>query len=463
MKSRLCHTLPEALRARNERRRGGHGAIAVAFGVGLRLFCGACLGEGSFVYETPGEFLTAGDFNGDGVADVLVLDKVTGNARVGYADTNGVLSWSAPLPTGVEAPAGCAVGRFLQTTRDAVAATSPALNEVNLVDLSATNTAPAPVPAIPPGIGPHTLVDLANPLGGSPPAYHRLLVASSANAPPEERLDLLRINSGVATALGQFAESGPFDRGNSLQFSGSSVTFAAGLVRGVSDTFDLWQFTNAASVVLSLTNLLPGGDYAFGVVNGEALPRFVFYQAGVSSLTLISLGQSGGGLTFGPSQSIPVTEAIEGVYYLDRSASEGGFIIQFADGIQGLELTSSNYNLTAKFSAGAEAGNVFSGVVPLGSGQFALLDAPLGSPMSAHAQVLRYDGSSFSQLSSSNLPTVSSPATRANVWLFQSEPFVNRQPGLIASLNDPDWADATGFTAGTVTAVTESDRGLQRG
>src|ERR1035441_4902020 len=72
----------------------------------------------AFVYETGAEFLTAGDFNGDGVADVLVLDKLTGNARVGYANTSGVLIWSAPLVTGVEDASGCAVGRLLQPTRD---------------------------------------------------------------------------------------------------------------------------------------------------------------------------------------------------------------------------------------------------------------------------------------------------------------------------------------------------------
>jgi hypothetical protein len=55
----------------------------------------------AFVYETPNEFFTTADFNGDGVPDVLVLDKLTGNARIGYAATNGTLTWSAPMVTGV--------------------------------------------------------------------------------------------------------------------------------------------------------------------------------------------------------------------------------------------------------------------------------------------------------------------------------------------------------------------------
>ena len=134
---------------------------------------------GGFVSETPTEFLTSGDFNGDGLADVLVLDKLTGNARVGYQDAAGVLTWSAPLVTGVENATGCAVGPLLQTTRDAVAVTAPDANHVNLVDLSATNAAGTPVLVTPGGLGPHTLVALANPLGGLPPAYNDLLAASS--------------------------------------------------------------------------------------------------------------------------------------------------------------------------------------------------------------------------------------------------------------------------------------------
>src|SRR5579871_2766344 len=48
------------------------------------------------VYENQNEFFTAADFNGDGILDVLILDKNTGNARVGYQDALGNLSWSAP-------------------------------------------------------------------------------------------------------------------------------------------------------------------------------------------------------------------------------------------------------------------------------------------------------------------------------------------------------------------------------
>ncbi|MCX6911464.1 MAG: hypothetical protein NT167_00080, partial [Verrucomicrobia bacterium] len=48
----------------------------------------------SFVYETDTEFISSGDFNGDGLLDVLVLDKATGNARVGCQNNLGAINWS---------------------------------------------------------------------------------------------------------------------------------------------------------------------------------------------------------------------------------------------------------------------------------------------------------------------------------------------------------------------------------
>src|SRR5579862_4780662 len=242
-----------------------------------------------FVYQTDGEFLASGDFNGDGIPDVLVLDRATGNARVGYGNGTGALTWSQPLVTAIDNASGCAVGNFLQTARDAVAVTAPDLNRINLVDLSGTNTAGLPVIVTPGGIGPHTLVALANPVGGIPPAYDHLLAASSDNSGSAEQLDLLSINAGTATPQGHFAESGPFDRGNELRLTATSASFAAGLVRGVTDLFDIWQFTNSPGVLLSLSNLPPGSDYAFGSFNGEALPRFIFYQPGGSNLTEVPL------------------------------------------------------------------------------------------------------------------------------------------------------------------------------
>jgi len=436
------------------------GAFVAAVGLG----CASQLHAAppSFVYETTNEFLAAGDFNGDGILDVLVLDKTTGNSRVGFADTNAVLTWSAPLVTGVSGATGCAVGRFLLTSRDAVAVTAPTLNRVNLVDLSNTNTAGTPVVATPDGLGPHTLVPLADPLGGVAPAYNDLLVASSDNNNSAELLDLLGISAGVATETGQFGETGPFDRGNALQLSVTPPTFAAGIVRGTNDLFVAWQFTNAPGAMLLYSNLASGSDYTFGIFNSETLPRFLFYQPGGSNLTVVSLTQSNAQFVLGGAIVVPVAEAIQGVFYVG-AASGGSAMILFSDGVQGLTLPGGVPTLSAVYQTGTgAAGNVFTGVVPLGGGVFALLDGPPGGTSSVHAQTVRFNGTTFKQLSSGNLPTVTARNTRANVWLFEIEPFVNRQAGFVTSFNTPDWSDAVTVSP-AVSVTVENDGGASSG
>jgi hypothetical protein len=430
----------------------------------VALLCGLSLtASAAFVYETPAEFLTAGDFNGDGIADVLVLDKLTGNARVGYADTTGALTWSDALVTGVENATGCAAGRLLQTTRDAVAVTSAALNRVNLVDLSNTNTAGTPVIVTPTGLGPHTLVTLANPLGGVAPAYNYLLAASSLNDSPAERLDLMSISAGIATAAGQFAETASFERGNALPLSISPATFAAGLVRETNDTLHLWQFTNSPDVMVSLSNLPPGSDYVFGRFNAEALPRFLFYVPGQSNVTIQALIQTNGALAFGPPVTASFGEAVQHVFYTDLG-TDGSMLIQFSDGVEGLRLPGGSPVLSAAYNSGTgSAGNLFTGLVPLGNGRLAIFDAPPGTSTAVHGQVVQFDGATFTRLSAANLPTLSASTTRANLWLFELEPFVNRQAGFVASFNAPDWSDAVSGLPGALSVTKESDAGTNSG
>jgi len=419
----------------------------------------------AFIYETAGEFITAGDFNGDTVPDVLVLDKTTGNARVGYGGGSGVLTWSSPLPTGVQNPSGCAVGRFQQTARDTVAVTAPYFNCVNLVDLSQTNTAGTPAVVTAPGVGPHTVLPLANPAGGTPPNFNRLLIASSENVSNAEYLDLMSLNAGVGAEAGEYQESGPFDRGNALALSVTPPTFAVGLVRGATnDTLHIWQFTNTPAVMVSLSNLAPGGDYVFGIFNEETLPRFIFYQPGGTNLTVAPLLATSAGFMFGAPLTTNVAEPIQEIFYLDLTGNgNGNAMIVFGDGVEAMSLPGGVPAFSSLYTSGAASGDGFTGGVPLGAGQFVLLDGPAGSLTSVHGQVVKFDGTHFTKLSSSYLPMTTTRNTRANVWLFQTEPFVNRTPGFIATTNSPDWSDSVTSLPGATTVLTETDNGTNSG
>jgi hypothetical protein len=428
---------------------------AAAMGLGILHPAGA-----AFVYETPNEFLTSGDFNGDGIPDALVLDKLTGNARVGYANTGGSLTWSAPLVTGAPNATGCGVEHFLSTARDSVAVTAPPLNLVNLVDLSQTNAAGTPQAFTENGVGPHAVAGLRAAASSISPGLPFLLVASSFNDGGAENLELGQPGN---VHNGTFDESGPFDLANALDIASNQPTLGVGMVRGATnDDLHLWEFDPLPGIVGTFSGLPPGSAYVFGNFNGESLPRFIFYQPGGTNLSAAALTQTNLGYAFGAPQDIVLSNAVENIFF-EVNGTNGSAIIQYDGGIQALTFQNGSAVLSSNYQAGAgAAGNVFSGVVPLGNGQFVLLDAPPGAS-SAHEQVVRFDGKGFTRLSASNLPPVSLHTSRANVWLFQSEPFVNRNPGFVASLNAPDWADGVSGLPGTVQVAIESDAGTNGG
>ena len=422
----------------------------------------------AFVYDTSTEILTTGDFNGDGTADVLVLDKNTGNLRAGFLDAGGNIFWSAPLVSGVENATACAVGKFLNFTQDAVAVTAPDFNRINLVSLANTNSATNVVIAPVFGVGPHSLITLDNPFGLPTAQPTNLVIATSQNAGNAELLERAQVFSGfnfTPFSPAQFNEPGSFERGNALALNFSnSPSFGAGLVRGASaDRFDILQFTNApGGPLLSYPNLPSGSEYVFGNFNGGNLPRFAFYQPGTSNLNVVALMAGTNGLAFGTNFSLALTEAVQRVFYL--SSTNGTWLAEFVDGVQAITFSGNNAVAGNIYRSGLPStNNVFTGIVPLGNGQLVLLDAAVGATASTHAQVVKFNGTNFTPISSSSLPAISSRTTRANVWLFQTEPFVNRDPGFIASFNSPDWSDLVSGLPGVFLVRKEADNGSSSG
>lgn len=430
----------------------------------LTLLVSAISSHGAFVYETPGEFLTSGDFNGDGILDVLVLDKATGNARVGYQDANGGLTWSAPLPTGVPAAQALAVGRFL-TNGDAIAITSAELNRIHFVDLSNPSNSPPPSVFTPSGTGPNLLIGLASP-SGTVGAFDSLIVGSGDND-PDLGVTLLEWLDLVGSALTSYQDSISQEQylasGNSLRLGADPTTFAAVMQRGSNDQLFTYSVSNHFSVLLNRPGLPSGSSYAFGNFNNEDLPRFIFYVPGQSNILIQSLVPTNGGFIFDSGIEVVVDEPIQNVFYVQQG-SDGSALLFFGDGIQGLTLPGGSPQLAGKYSSGAgNSGNAFTGVVPLTDGNFVLLDGPPGSSTGAHYQVIHFDGSTYAQLSAGNMSPVTSAGTRANVWLFQTEPFVTSAPGFIASVNAPDWSSDTGLTGGSLQVRVESDGGTAPG
>ncbi len=418
------------------------------------------LARAAFVYETPAEFLTSGDFNGDGVSDALVLDKATGNARVGYDNGAGQLNWVGPFATGAENVTGCAVGRFLTTAREAIAVTGPELNRVLLVDVLSPGAVPTNV--YPAGVGPRGLAALRAPFG-TPLAYHGLLVASSANSSNSERADLLTLTAGVASPAAAFAPGSRFERLNSLEFGASGATLAAGILRGGVDVFQAWRLSGVPAPVMTRGDLRPGTEYVFGRFRGEALPRLVFYVPGDSRLIIQSLDNGPSGPVPGSFQEFLLPGSLQRVYYAELSGA-GILVLHFEDGVRGARPPAPGgtaLEFVQDFNPGA--GRSHTGFAPLADGRFALLSSPAGGDTAAQAQVYQWNGASFSLVSSRDLPEITSAQTRATAWFFGVEPFVNRDPNFLYSVAVPDWTTSIAGLPAALAVGRQGDGGTGAG
>ena len=437
------------------------GGFALLFGVLLL----AAPAHAAFVYETSPEFITSGDFNGDGRADALVLDKLTGNVRVGYQNANGALDWSAPRATGADGASALAVGRFAETNRESIAVTSASLNQIRVLNLSSPSNSPTPTIINPTHAGTSLLVGLDAPYGAT--ASHSW-TAAGTHDPGITILDILvyALDGGSAAFQDQFVAPGYLNRLNPLTIGTNKTTLVAGLLRGSNDTFAAYSYASQSNVLYRV-NLAAGTEYASGRFqwsrDTNAVPVILFYVPGQSNLLVQRIITSGNGYAFSAPMISTFTSAIQRVYFVDEGTNGFG-VIQFGDGVVGVRPAGTNDALQVSASLGAGAtGTVVSGVIPLSLGKFALLSASSNSPASSYAQIFTQSGSNYVQTSSNALPAVTSVATRGNVWLFQIEPFVSAAASLVGSLSAPAWSSTISGLPGTISVRVESDGGTTTG
>src|ERR1041385_4457354 len=93
----------------------------------------------AFVYETDLEFITTGDFNGDGKPDIAIVDRTTGRVRVGYQLAEGFFNWVAWRAGGLRSVSGVSVGRLVDDKHDSLELASSDRNLITVVDAANSN------------------------------------------------------------------------------------------------------------------------------------------------------------------------------------------------------------------------------------------------------------------------------------------------------------------------------------
>ncbi len=396
------------------------------------------------VQETPREFSAAGDFNGDGFSDVLVLDKTSGIYRIGYGNVAGTLNFAEGRPSGMDTVTGFAVGK-LSGTRDSFAVASPTANRAHVLSpLSAGYTEPKIAAA---GTGAQLLAAFDMPGGPGPTAEDDLASFATLDPVMGTQLRALRSNSGTWSLLNQTdVPAGEVAHGNSLTpAAGATPLFSYMSRGGTTDGFHGWQLTGATTTeVLTVAAMPAGREYVSAIFEAPRTDVF-FYTPGQPGVGVRRI-LVGAPWTFGAETAATFGEPIKQMVAVNDLAGTK-MLVRFSSGALALY----GYTEAGGFSAGQQitpngANGLISGLIPMPGNAFQLLFAPVAGAASTTAVTFQRTSSGFSQTAITTLPALRPLTAFANVMLLADGPFRAPYVPLLRTYRARDWA--SGVTVG---------------
>ncbi|MGH7970274.1 MAG: hypothetical protein ACREIC_16250, partial [Limisphaerales bacterium] len=288
----------------------------------------------ALVYESPQEFFGSGDFDGDGRADLVIVDKASGKYRLGYQSEPGVLSWVDCRPSGLSSITGFSIGRLFATNMDAFAFTSPDANQMTFVEAGSSTAPGKPLTvAFTVGLGPSTLVAADVGGEGNSPLMD-VYVSSIYNSPDPNLATLLRNDGAEFPKVSEATLPAPVRRGNRLAVKAGGqdlVCVLLGDEKG--DSLRVEDVSSGKTVTAATISDLPAGsDYTAGSFHGSPLREFLFYKPGGTSLIVRPVeNASAGQVQFGKGDSFDLGQPIRRVIALDQSSGSKLFVI-FGEG-----------------------------------------------------------------------------------------------------------------------------------
>src|ERR1017187_2370720 len=410
----------------------------------------------AFVYESAYELQSDGDFDGDGRRDLIIVDKATGNYRIGYQLSVGSFTWDSTRASGIANATSLAIGRLDSLAFDSFALTGPDANRLNILDANDPASAALPLSAFIPALGPNAVaaIDIG---GADNTPLDDLYVASMDNGVSAYRETLLRTNATSASAaLADNAVSFLRERINPVLLHTNRAPRLALFERNTapnSNTFRLFDTSSGAVVPVAsvLTTRLPTpSEY----VTGQFDTANPYTQV----------------LTCSPSTSsfneYQVTEPTPGTYTLVLSGAftltnviDRLFVLPATNGLKLLALDVNGVSATVYAFDGtyppapvqafnAAPGEHFTGAGILGNGGFTAYSAPVGQNTSAKFRNWTWNGAGFTSGPSGDLPRATAYSAAGNVMQFEFEPLVANNPVLLRLNNAGDWAATPAFSGG---------------
>ncbi|MDZ8119013.1 hypothetical protein [Pontiella agarivorans] len=422
--------------------------------------CAATVSHAGFVSETATEFFTTADLNGDGFPDILVVDKASGTFRAGYQLVDQVFTWSESRGLGATNITGLATGPMLNTGLDAIAATTPLLNRVNLIEALKPTQPAFPVPVFGNEYGPEILVSLE--IGGDTPEAD-LLVVNSMSTPTPYRLEQIKSHGSSFAPDLAYAISDVWKRGNRVVFNNTDAA-AAFMDRSV-NAFRMYDFSSGS--VNHLNSKFFGGalsspDYCpIYPTPGDYVHLFV-WDAGTTNCHRF---QMTAGENFSALTAVNFGAPIASIHSIPADGTDW-LIVIFADGSAKVYSYDGTQNPAFLQDLPLPAtGLTYSGIVSSGPNRFMALTADPATGHSTTAEDFIFDNGTFTSLGTQSLPSVKRTRGQANVFTFRNEPFVSSNPQRLQALSAGDWSRLGGLTGSplNVDVEFETDRGLPLG
>ena len=417
----------------------------------------------AWVYRVPGELQADGDFDGNGLKDLVITDRATGSYRIGYQLAPGVYTWAAARASGIANVNGLAIGRIQSLAYDSFAFTAPDANRVNLLDASNPGVAGLPTTLYLTNLGPNLVgaIDIGG-LGNT--LHDDLYIASIYNSNSPNHETMVRNTGASLSVLADNTIIDLRDEANRVWLNTNELARLGCFARGGAvDTFKAFDFsTGPASQVVAAGMQTSYGTPEcligqFAITN--KLTQMLLYWIGNSYLQWYQFAEpSLGVFSFSFVNSQFFTNTIDQVYMLPATNGTK-LLILFGGGSLAQVFTFDGVNpavVVQEFVP--DPGEHFTGAGVLGGSGFMAYSAPLGQNTSSKFKTWNWNGSGYTAGATGDLPRLSTFSASGNVLQFQFEPFVTNQPILLRLNNAGDWSSQLKYfgTPSNVAVSTET-------
>jgi hypothetical protein len=407
---------------------------------------------------TSGEFVATGDFNGDGQGDVLLLDKATGQYRLGYDLLVGDGFHFNPFPraSGVSAVSGMSAGHFTAQGVSTFAIASASLNRVELMALgiAATPALGSETVALP-AAGPSAIAALDVPSAGNTALPELILATDAGSGAGLYQRHVLRRAAGAWSAAATEARAKRV-----LRLAPLSVPAVGAITADTAaeQRFELWTAGSAGfNSAAALTGQPLGSRFVSGQFEAGQHDVLLWVQGSGTVRTSRITETSPGVFALGSVGTRSLTRSLQSLQTVTRAGVTLCLMI-FTDRTAEVRSYSQAAGFTLVQSFGvlpAPAGtSALAGAAVLPNGDFCLLwNAGPGTPSSMSAlYAFNAASGSYEEVITQALPPVRQQHGAGNVMLFDSDVFVNPEARLLRAMRVDDWTQNTYRNGSDVTA-----------